>query len=91
MFLGTATATRGDGVPVTYIDVARQAGLTTPNVWGGIDHKKYIVETKGSDIAFFDYDHDGWLDIYTTNGLRLDGRWPPGGEPRSHLRGPLRQ
>jgi len=73
------------GMPVVYVDVAKEAGLTVPNVWGGIEQKKYIVETKGSGIAFFDYDHDGWLDVYLTNGLRLDGKWPPGQEPRSHL------
>jgi len=73
------------GIPVTYVDVAKEAGLTVPNVWGGIEQKKYIVETKGSGIAFFDYDHDGWLDVYLTNGLRLDEKWPPGQEPRSHL------
>jgi len=33
-------------------------------VWGGIDHKRYIIEAKGSGLAFFDYDQDGWLDIY---------------------------
>ncbi len=55
-----------------FIDVAQQAGLNIPNVWGGIDHKRIIIETKGSGIAFFDYDNDGWLDIYLTNGSRLD-------------------
>ncbi|MGO9124992.1 MAG: CRTAC1 family protein, partial [Terriglobales bacterium] len=73
------------GIPVTYVDVAKEAGLTVPNVWGGVEHKKYIVETKGSGIAFFDYDHDGWLDVYLTNGLRLNEKWPVGQEPRSHL------
>ena len=58
--------------PVQFIDVAQQAGLTTPNVWGGIDTKRIIIETKGSGLAFFDYDNDGWLDIYLTNGSRLD-------------------
>ena len=44
---------------VQYVDVAQQAGLTIPNVWGGIKHKRSIIETKGSGLAFFDYDNDG--------------------------------
>jgi enediyne biosynthesis protein E4 len=71
--------------PVQYVDVARQAGLTSPNVWGGVDHKRSIIEAKGSGLAFFDYDHDGWLDIYLTNGDRLDAHWPAGKAPISHL------
>ncbi len=73
------------GSGVKFVDVAEQAGLTIPNVWGGIQHKRYIIETKGSGVAFFDYDNDGWLDIYLTNGTRLDTHWPPGEEPTSHL------
>jgi hypothetical protein len=70
---------------VQFVDVAQQAGLTVPNVWGGVDHKRSIIETKGSGIAFFDYDNDGWLDIYLTNGNRLDAHWPMGKAPTSHL------
>ena len=71
--------------PVQYTDVAQKAGLTTPNVWGGIDHKHSIIEAKGSGLAFFDYDHDGWLDIYLTNGDRLESHWPTGKAPSSQL------
>jgi len=71
--------------PVQFIDVARQAGLTAPNVWGGIDRKRIIIETKGSGLAFFDYDNDGWLDIYLSNGSRLDAHWPAGKAPTTHL------
>ena len=70
---------------VQFVDVAQQAGLSIPNVWGGVDHKRSIIETKGSGLAFFDYDNDGWLDIYLTNGNRLDAHWPQGKEPTSHL------
>jgi enediyne biosynthesis protein E4 len=71
--------------PVTFVDVAKQAGLNVTNVWGGVEHKSYIIEAKGSGIAFFDYDMDGWLDVYLTNGSRLETTWPPGQEPTSHL------
>jgi enediyne biosynthesis protein E4 len=71
--------------PVLFVDVAREAGLKAPNVWGSVDHKKYIIEAKGSGLAFFDYDHDGWLDVYLTNGTRFDTKWPSGKEPTSHL------
>ena len=54
-------------------------------MWGGIDHKRSIIEAKGSGLAFFDYDNDGWLDIYLTNGDRLDANWPAGKAPTSHL------
>ena len=71
--------------PVQFVDVAKEAGLTVPNVWGDPNHKKYIIEAKGSGLAFFDYDHDGWLDIYLTNGSRLEKTWPAGQAPTSHL------
>src|SRR6266436_3775651 len=50
--------------PVTFVDVAKEDGLNSPNVWGGIDHKRYIIEAKGSGLAFFDYDNDGWDDLF---------------------------
>jgi hypothetical protein len=70
---------------VQFIDVAEHAGLNVPNVWGGVDHKRVIIETKGSGLAFFDYDNDGWLDIYLTNGSRLGENWPAGKAPTTHL------
>ena len=77
------------GQQVQFVDVGREAGLNTRNVWGGVTHKNYIIEAKGSGIAFFDYDQDGWIDIYLTNGTRLDGIhnrvWPPGQAPHTHL------
>src|SRR5581483_9226452 len=71
--------------PVQFVDVAREAGLTIPNVWGDPNHKRYLIEAKGSGIAFFDYDHDGWLDIYLTNGSQLGKSWSAGQAPTSHL------
>ncbi len=75
----------GPSSNVQFVDVAHQAGLTIPNVWGSVSHKRSIIETKGSGLAFFDYDNDGWLDIYLTNGDRLNTTWPSGKAPISHL------
>jgi hypothetical protein len=84
-FTVKAAVTTTPSSPVQFIDVAEQAGLKVPNVWGGVDKKRIIIETKGSGLAFFDYDNDGWLDIYLTNGSRLDAHWPAGKEPTTHL------
>jgi len=78
-------ATSNPTSPVKFVDVAREAGLNVPNVWGGEQHKRYIIEAKGSGIAFFDYDNDGWLDIYLSNGSRLGQKWAPGTEPTTQL------
>ena len=77
-FLNPSDSKRAVSSPVQFVDVAREAGLIAPNVWGGVDHKKYIIEAKGSGLAFFDYDNDGWLDIYLTNGTRFNTEWPAG-------------
>jgi enediyne biosynthesis protein E4 len=54
-------------------DVADKAGLTMMNVFGGVDTKKYIIETTGTGVAIFDYDNDGWPDIFIVNGTTLEG------------------
>jgi len=56
-----------------FVDVAREAGLTIPVISGGVDHKEYIIEAVGSGCAFFDFDNDGWMDIFLLSGTRLDG------------------
>lgn len=70
---------------VTFKDVAKQAGLTLTNVWGGKETQKYIVEVKGAGLGFIDYDNDGWLDIYLTNGVRFGESYAPETAPVSHL------
>jgi hypothetical protein len=59
--------------PFQFVDIAEQAGLTEPVIYGGVETKKYILETNGCGIAFFDYDRDGWLDIFVPGGSRIDG------------------
>jgi hypothetical protein len=58
--------------PAWFVDVANQAGLRMEDVNGGLNTKKYIIETTGSGVAVLDYDHDGWPDVYVVNGDTLD-------------------
>ena len=67
-----------------FTDMAERAGLTMTNVFGGVDTKKFIIETTGTGVAVLDYDNDGWLDIFFVNGTRLEGL-PAGKAPVSHL------
>jgi enediyne biosynthesis protein E4 len=71
--------------PLAYFtDEAAKAGLTLKNVSGGVDTKKYIIETTGTGVAIFDYDNDGWPDIFVVNGTTLDAADSPSG-PTNHL------
>src|SRR3989454_6318697 len=67
-----------------FTDVAQKAGLTAPIVFGGKDTKKYIIETTGTGAAIFDYDNDGWPDIFLVNGTTLEG-FSAGQAPTNHL------
>ncbi|MEW5979359.1 MAG: CRTAC1 family protein [Acidobacteriota bacterium] len=82
--LGPTAAIYPAGAGIRFTEMAKQAGVTDPNVWGGITQKRYILETKGNGVAFLDYDQDGWLDIYLTNGTRLEG-FSPDQTPTNHL------
>lgn len=72
-FLAMAAAAVANGRGFQFVDVAAEAGLTHPIVYGNPRSKKYILETNGCGIAFFDYDHDGWLDIFVPGGSLLEG------------------
>jgi hypothetical protein len=67
-----------------FTDVAQKAGLVSPVIFGGENTKKYIIETTGTGVAIFDYDNDGWPDIFVVNGTKLDSL-SPGKAPTSHL------
>jgi len=67
-----------------FIDVAEKSGLTMNNVFGGKETKKYIIETTGTGVAIFDYDNDGWPDIFLVNGTTLEGL-PANKDATNHL------
>ncbi len=73
-----------DAFPVTFVDVAARAGLSEPTIYGGVERKRFIIETNGCGVAFVDYDNDNWTDILLLNGTRLEG-FPKGTEPTNRL------
>lgn len=88
---GMASGNLGPGVQpragpelAHYVDIAARAGLTARTIIGGERAKEFILETTGGGVALFDYDNDGWLDIFLVNGWRLEGL-RPGQEPTNRL------
>jgi enediyne biosynthesis protein E4 len=74
------------GTPLgyNYVDVAKASGLNVKTIYGGEHKNRYLLETTGCGVAFFDYDQDDWIDIFLVNGTRLEG-FPKGQEPISRL------
>src|SRR5262245_39463125 len=56
--------------PVRFTDVTREAGVSFHHV-NGSSPDKHLVETMGSGGLFFDYDNDGWIDLFLVDGGSL--------------------
>ena len=65
-------------IPVRFVDVTGPAGITFSHN-SGARGKKYLPETMGSGLVFFDYDDDGWEDLFFVNGAD----WPESREGTS--------
>ena len=74
----------GTPLGVSFVNVGRESGLNVKTIFGGEHKNKYLLETTGCGVALYDYDNDGWLDIFLVNGTRLEG-FPAGHEPISRL------
>ena len=66
----SANAARG----VTFKNITEASGLGTFEHRAGSPDKPYLPETIGSGVALFDYDNDGWLDVYLVNALSDQAR-----------------
>jgi len=69
------TTAAGQGYAFEEVPPSR-SGLTWVHT-AGKSPEKYLPETSGAGCAFFDYDNDGWMDIYLVNSGKCDFYNPP--------------
>jgi hypothetical protein len=81
--LATLTATYlvvaapGAAGNVTFTDVTKSTGITFSHVWS--PDKQYILESMSGGVAIFDFDKDGFVDVYLVNAPTV----ATAGNPRS--------
>lgn len=81
---GPKSPIEGTPLGVQFVDVVKEANLAVETIYGGVGTNKYLLETTGCGLAFYDYDNDGWIDLFLVNGWRLEG-FPAGHEPHCRL------
>jgi hypothetical protein len=81
---GPRTSTSTASQPLFFTDVTAASGIRFRHE-NSPTTQKYLIETMGGGVALFDYDGDGWLDIFFTNGAALQDPMPQGARPRKDL------
>lgn len=70
LLFSVAGQIKGPAIEVRFTDITERAGINFTHV--SSPEKKYIVESMSGGVALFDYDNDGYLDIYLVNSLTVD-------------------
>jgi hypothetical protein len=67
-----AAAARSAPYPYPFSEIPASASGITWVHTAGLSPEKYLPESTGAGCAFFDYDNDGWMDIYLVNSGKCD-------------------
>ncbi|MCP9494530.1 MAG: CRTAC1 family protein [Pyrinomonadaceae bacterium MAG19_C2-C3] len=66
--------------PVQFTDITARSGINFRH-HASPTSQKYLLETMGGGVALFDYDNDGRLDMYFTNGAQLQEQMSANARP----------
>ena len=70
----------GSVTPPLFEDVTTASGIRFKHQ-ASRTSRKYLPESMGAGVAIFDYDNDGWLDLFFVNGAKLQDPMPRGSSP----------
>ena len=68
--LTLSSLSQNQSIPVRYVDVTTASGLSFQHR-NSATPSKFLIETMTGGVALFDYDSDGWLDVFFVNGAKL--------------------
>jgi hypothetical protein len=66
--------------PALFEDVTTKSGIRFKHE-SSRTSQKYLPESMGAGVAMFDYDNDGWLDLFFVNGAKLQDPMPRSASP----------
>ena len=79
--LSSSAGSAGAPAPeVRFVDATQTAGIEFEHR-NSATPSKYLLETMGGGVALLDFDNDGRLDIFFTNGAKLDDQMVDGKLP----------